>query len=71
MNIRKLQGNDQQITLLIDIENHREKLIFMSIFYDTYNLQTLANNGQHLLPEDDKFSHEEIKAVADKIYVAI
>jgi hypothetical protein len=71
MEIRKLQGDDQQMTLLIDIQNHREKLIFMSIFYDTYKLQALANDGQPLEPKDQKFTHQEIKEIADKIYSAI
>lgn len=72
MTVRKLLDKGEHIALLIDIENDREKLIFQSIFYETYKLLALANgDGKHLAPDEPPFTHDEIKEISDKIYVAI
>jgi len=59
--------------ILIEIENQREKLIMLCMLHDTYALQEFikTHSINFLSGTEPEFTHEEIKEVADKIYIAI
>jgi len=60
--------------LILTITTHRQKLLLMSIFYNTQSLMDHANSevSSHILiGDEDPFTIEEVKDMADSIYIKL
>lgn len=68
MRVRKFNGENEntKITIRIMVDTVREKEMLTALFHNTYKLQELINSNT-----EERFEHDEVKHVADSIYIAL
>lgn len=65
------QGNPtEKVTVRVEIKKQREMEFLEMVFHNTYLLQEVANKNADL-KSIDRFTHEEVKELADTFYIAL
>lgn len=63
----------EKVTMRVQLQTVRERVMLESLFHNTYRLQELINKNLADVSHqsEEKFTHEEVKAAGDEFYRAL